>query len=97
MFLGFFFLLLLFLLFCCIVHLKELVCFPFIYFFESRLIPTLFLILGWGYQPERVQAGIYLLFIIFSGTLRNIDLQFATNVWNSLFVQSSLWCWPPYP
>jgi formate hydrogenlyase subunit 3/multisubunit Na+/H+ antiporter MnhD subunit len=22
----------------------------------------LFLILGWGYQPERVQAGIYLLF-----------------------------------
>jgi NADH-ubiquinone oxidoreductase chain 4 len=21
----------------------------------------LFLILGWGYQPERVQAGIYLL------------------------------------
>jgi len=26
------------------------------------LIPTLFLILGWGYQPERFQAGIYLLF-----------------------------------
>ena len=25
-------------------------------------IPTLFLILGWGYQPERVQAGVYLLF-----------------------------------
>ena len=24
--------------------------------------PTLFLILGWGYKPERVQAGIYLLF-----------------------------------
>lgn len=34
----------------------------FYFFFESRLIPTLFLILGWGYQPERVQAGIYLLF-----------------------------------
>ena len=32
----------------------------FYIFFESRLIPTLFLILGWGYQPERVQAGIYL-------------------------------------
>jgi NADH-ubiquinone oxidoreductase chain 4 len=30
---------------------------------ESRLIPTLFfLILGWGYQLEGVQAGIYLLF-----------------------------------
>jgi NADH-ubiquinone oxidoreductase chain 4 len=34
----------------------------FYIFFESRLIPTLFLVLGWGYQPERVQAGIYLLF-----------------------------------
>lgn len=36
--------------------------FLFYVFFESRLIPTLFLILGWGYQPERLQAGIYLLF-----------------------------------
>nr|QXT44006.1 NADH dehydrogenase subunit 4 [Astratotermes hilarus]QXT44019.1 NADH dehydrogenase subunit 4 [Astratotermes hilarus] len=34
----------------------------FYLFFESSLVPTLFLILGWGYQPERVQAGIYLLF-----------------------------------
>nr|QCQ20638.1 NADH dehydrogenase subunit 4 [Callinectes sapidus]QCQ20677.1 NADH dehydrogenase subunit 4 [Callinectes sapidus] len=30
--------------------------------FEASLIPTLILILGWGYQPERVQAGIYMLF-----------------------------------
>lgn len=30
--------------------------------FEGSLIPTLILILGWGYQPERVQAGIYMLF-----------------------------------
>nr|AVJ52476.1 NADH dehydrogenase subunit 4 [Augocoris gomesii] len=30
--------------------------------FESSLIPTLFLILGWGYQPERLSAGFYLLF-----------------------------------
>nr|UFZ13742.1 NADH dehydrogenase subunit 4 [Protosialis americana] len=36
--------------------------FYFYLFFESSLIPTLFLILGWGYQPERLQAGIYLLF-----------------------------------
>lgn len=34
----------------------------FYLFFERRLIPTLFLILGWGYQPERLQAGVYLLF-----------------------------------
>nr|QGU85625.1 NADH dehydrogenase subunit 4 [Paracercion v-nigrum] len=36
--------------------------FMFYFFFESSLIPTFFLILGWGYQPERLQAGIYLLF-----------------------------------
>lgn len=36
--------------------------FIFYLFFERSLIPTLFLILGWGYQPERLQAGVYLLF-----------------------------------
>lgn len=36
--------------------------FIFYLFFECRLIPTLLLILGWGYQPERLQAGMYLLF-----------------------------------
>nr|QNE85448.1 NADH dehydrogenase subunit 4 [Morinia doronici] len=36
--------------------------FMFYLFFESSLIPILFLILGWGYQPERLQAGVYLLF-----------------------------------
>lgn len=34
----------------------------FYVYFEASLIPTLFLILGWGYQPERIQAGTYLLF-----------------------------------
>ena len=39
-------LLLFLLLLCCIVLLEEVVYFLFIYFFESRLIPTLFLILS---------------------------------------------------
>nr|UNY33506.1 NADH dehydrogenase subunit 4 [Lepidurus apus apus] len=30
--------------------------------FESSLIPTYLLILGWGYQPERLQASLYFLF-----------------------------------
>lgn len=29
--------------------------------FEVSLIPTFIVILGWGYQPERLQAGIYLI------------------------------------
>nr|YP_009110193.1 NADH dehydrogenase subunit 4 [Mycalesis mineus]AIW64913.1 NADH dehydrogenase subunit 4 [Mycalesis mineus] len=36
--------------------------FLFYLFFEGSLIPTLMLIMGWGYQPERIQAGLYLLF-----------------------------------
>nr|AML26327.1 NADH dehydrogenase subunit 4 [Hydrophilidae sp. BMNH 1274336] len=36
--------------------------FIFYLFFEISLIPTLLLIIGWGYQPERLQAGVYLLF-----------------------------------
>nr|ARH54099.1 NADH dehydrogenase subunit 4 [Arachnobas tricolor] len=36
--------------------------FMFYLFFEISLIPTLFLILGWGNQPERILAGVYLLF-----------------------------------
>lgn len=52
----FFLLFFLFLTFSCIN------LFLFYLFFERRLIPTLFLILGWGYQPERLQAGLYLLF-----------------------------------
>nr|ALA08471.1 NADH dehydrogenase subunit 4 [Dynomene pilumnoides] len=40
-------------------------CLDYLFFyisFEMSLIPTLILILGWGYQPERIQAGIYMLF-----------------------------------
>jgi len=33
----------------------------FYFIFEASLIPTLILILGWGYQPERLQAGIYII------------------------------------
>lgn len=34
----------------------------FYIFFESSLIPTVILVIAWGYQPERLQARIYLLF-----------------------------------
>jgi NADH-ubiquinone oxidoreductase chain 4 len=52
-------LVLLILLFLTFIRINLLI---FYLFFERSLIPTLFLILGWGYQPERIQAGIYLLF-----------------------------------
>nr|AAX76850.1 NADH dehydrogenase subunit 4 [Drosophila biarmipes] len=45
-----------------VLTFSKMSLFMFYLFFESSLIPTLFLILGWGYQPERLQAGVYLLF-----------------------------------
>nr|YP_006576012.1 NADH dehydrogenase subunit 4 [Cucujus clavipes]ACZ58537.1 NADH dehydrogenase subunit 4 [Cucujus clavipes] len=36
--------------------------FIFYVFFEVSLIPILILVIGWGYQPERIEAGLYLLF-----------------------------------
>nr|QIH95746.1 NADH dehydrogenase subunit 4 [Bradysia sp. XQM-2020] len=56
LFIVFFLLILLYLTF------SSMNLFLFYLFFEGSLIPTLFLILGWGYQPERLQAGLYLLF-----------------------------------
>lgn len=53
---------LLLLLLLLILTFSRIRLFIFYLFFERRLIPTLFLILGWGYQPERLQAGVYLLF-----------------------------------
>jgi len=59
---GFFLFVVLFLLIILYLTFSTSNLFLFYLFFESRIIPTLFLILGWGYQPERLQAGIYLLF-----------------------------------
>nr|ARI43506.1 NADH dehydrogenase subunit 4 [Euplatypus parallelus] len=36
--------------------------FMFYLFFEASLVPTFILVIGWGYQPERISAGIYLFF-----------------------------------
>nr|YP_009349956.1 NADH dehydrogenase subunit 4 [Lipotactes tripyrga]AQM40130.1 NADH dehydrogenase subunit 4 [Lipotactes tripyrga] len=56
--------------------------FSFYVFFEGSLIPTLFLILGWGYQPERLQAGIYLLFYTLLASLPLLIGLF--NIYDSL-------------
>jgi len=41
----------------------------FYIFFEVRLVPTLALILGWGYQPERLQAGMYIILYTITASL----------------------------
>lgn len=61
-YLNFFLFNLVFLLIILYLTFRVINLFLFYLFFEGRLIPTLLLIIGWGYQPERIQAGIYLLF-----------------------------------
>nr|AFI54729.1 NADH dehydrogenase subunit 4 [Acanthosoma labiduroides] len=60
----------------------------FYLFFESTIIPTLFLIFGWGYQPERLSAGFYLLFYTLFASLPMLlgiiyiySYSFTLNFW----------------
>lgn len=41
----------------------------FYIYFEASLIPTLLIIIGWGYQPERLQAGLYLILYTVTASL----------------------------
>nr|ALO76342.1 NADH deshydrogenase subunit 4 [Bolboceratex sp. BOL01] len=59
--------------------------FVFYLFFEMSLIPTLILIIGWGYQPERIQAGVYLLFYtLFASLPMMISIFYIYESLNSL-------------
>nr|YP_010478276.1 NADH dehydrogenase subunit 4 [Nesophrosyne sp. 23 GMB-2012]UVI59720.1 NADH dehydrogenase subunit 4 [Nesophrosyne sp. 23 GMB-2012] len=54
--------------------------------FEFVLIPLLMLILGWGYQPERLMSGMYLFFYTFFSSLPLLTLiLYMGYVTNSLF------------
>nr|YP_010273935.1 NADH dehydrogenase subunit 4 [Bulinus truncatus]QYJ56638.1 NADH dehydrogenase subunit 4 [Bulinus truncatus] len=41
----------------------------FYIFFEASLIPTLLLVVSWGYQPERLQAGTYMMIYTVTASL----------------------------
>nr|YP_010046564.1 NADH dehydrogenase subunit 4 [Coquillettidia linealis]QPJ78444.1 NADH dehydrogenase subunit 4 [Coquillettidia linealis] len=91
-----------FLLLMLVLTFSSMSVFMFYLFFESSLIPTLFLILGWGYQPERLQAGVYLLFYTLLASLplligifyiKNINysmnfilLNYSSNMYNLSFL-----------
>lgn len=66
----------------------------FYVFFEGSLIPTLLLISGWGYQPERLKAGIYLFFYTIFGSLPlllgilYLDREFYTSKFHLLTTEA---------
>nr|YP_010583723.1 NADH dehydrogenase subunit 4 [Histioteuthis bonnellii]UXN83919.1 NADH dehydrogenase subunit 4 [Histioteuthis bonnellii] len=56
----------------CLVVVFYFLCVHTMYFyifFEISLIPTLMLIIGWGYQPERLQAGVYMMLYTITASL----------------------------
>nr|YP_009255709.1 NADH dehydrogenase subunit 4 [Tylomelania sarasinorum]AND97143.1 NADH dehydrogenase subunit 4 [Tylomelania sarasinorum] len=57
----------------------------FYFMFEASLIPTLLLILGWGYQPERLQAGMYMMIYTVAASLPLL----LTILWVSNSLESS--------
>lgn len=59
----------------------------FYIFFELSLIPTLILIICWGYQPERIQASIYLvIYTVFASLPFLLRLIYIYKINNSLFI-----------
>nr|APH08675.1 NADH dehydrogenase subunit 4 [Lilliconus sagei] len=78
----------------------------FYFLFEVSLIPTLLLILGWGYQPERLQAGMYMMLYTVTASLPLLFcilwanytlLSSEMSLINSLRIQvlplSYMWTW----
>ena len=58
----------------------------FYFFFEASLIPIFILVLGWGYQPERLQAALYMLFYtVFASLPLLVRLFFVCNYSDHLY------------
>lgn len=84
---SYFSFLILLLLFLLLLTFRTIRIFLFYLFFERSLIPTLFLILGWGYQPERLQAGLYLLFYTLLASLPLlVSIFFIFNVHSTITI-----------
>nr|YP_010627156.1 NADH dehydrogenase subunit 4 [Mecodina praecipua]WBK26847.1 NADH dehydrogenase subunit 4 [Mecodina praecipua] len=61
--------------------------FMFYLFFEGSLVPILMLIVGWGYQPERIKAGMYLLFYtLFVSLPLLMGIFYVFNEMNSMMI-----------
>nr|YP_010890368.1 NADH dehydrogenase subunit 4 [Stenothyra glabra]USN91686.1 NADH dehydrogenase subunit 4 [Stenothyra glabra] len=56
----------------------------FYFMFEASLIPTLLIILGWGYQPERLQAGMYMMIYTVAASLPLL----VTIMWSGYKINS---------
>nr|AOX13200.1 NADH dehydrogenase subunit 4 [Lamprotula caveata] len=56
--------------------------FVFYVLFEFSLVPTLFIICGWGYQPERLRAGKYMVLYTVGASLPLLAFIFYVVIWS---------------
>jgi len=62
----------------------------FYFFFEWSLIPIFIVIIGWGYQIERLKASIYMLFYTLFASLPLLLILIFLNKFNSSFSMIAL-------
>lgn len=104
----YFIFLLISLLLCLVLTFRTSNIILFYVIFEASLIPTFILILGWGNQPERFQAGIYIIiytviaslpllvvFLIWSIKIGRTSIHILC-LYNSNWVTSGLWAFFSY-
>nr|AEK48368.1 NADH dehydrogenase subunit 4 [Peripatoides sympatrica] len=96
-----FLLMIMFLLIILIYTFMSLNLMKFYIAFETSLIPTILLIMGWGYQPERLQASIYLLFYTLFASLPlllgililNLKMSISLNIMNLMYMSFNKYLW----
>lgn len=69
--------------------------FTFYIWFEASLIPTMLLILIWGYQPERMQASIYLIIYTLTARLPLLLILSITYTYNNSITIFYPWVYLP--
>nr|YP_010835880.1 NADH dehydrogenase subunit 4 [Onukindia connexa]WGC89399.1 NADH dehydrogenase subunit 4 [Onukindia connexa] len=76
----------LFLIMCLFIIFCVMSIFMMYLFFEFSLIPLMILILGWGYQPERLVSGLYLFFYtLFASLPLFLILMNIYLIYNTMF------------
>nr|AWX92100.1 NADH dehydrogenase subunit 4 [Ugyops sp. APL-2018] len=74
-----------FLVFFLVICFLSIDFFSFYFFFECSVLPVFFLILGWGYQPERLSSGFYLLFYTLFSSLPFLLIIFYLSITEGYF------------
>jgi len=69
----------------CFLRFSAVKIFYFFLFFELSLIPMFLVIIGWGYQPERIKASLIIIFYTLFSSLPLLIILICFGVWGLTF------------